>query len=89
MTGRHHDRVPGADRLPLIDVQDGVCGSVLIVRNFDGLEVFRSRYGSRGKAVAAEVQLRADLAHAPRGDVVAVLKRWREDAEEFPPWWVT
>jgi hypothetical protein len=89
MTGRHHERVPGADRLPLIDVQDGVCGSVLIVRNFDGLEVFRSRYGSRGKAVAAEVQLRADLAHAPRGDYKSVFRRWIETSDEFPPWWVT
>jgi len=87
MTGRNHAAVPGRDTMPLIDVKDGVCGSVLIVQNFDGVEVLRVGYPNRGKACGAEAKLRSDLARARNGDVVAVLNRWRKEASDFPAWW--
>ncbi len=85
MAGVGHERVPGADRPPLIgvDVEEGVCGAVLIVRGWkENTEAFRMRCRTRAEAEDHERDLRYELAHARGGNVEQVLLRWKHAAEK-------
>jgi hypothetical protein len=84
VAGVGHEKVPGADRPPLIGVrvEEGVCGAVLIVQGFkENSEVFRLRCRTRSEAEDHERDLRYELAHAPKGNVEQVLLRWKRVAE--------